>query len=335
MPKGLTKYIILTISALFVALFIREIDWSILFEQLNNLGYGLILVISISALAYGCASIGWILCFGNWSRLSKVSLYFLARQVGETFGTFNPVGVVGGDALKYFLIRTQDSKPDQIIPSILCSRVVMWIAYVFLLIAVCVVTGGIATENSFSLLSWLGFIALLIIACFLLVRSIYSLDWLYIILTKISRKLSSKYLRLTQRKVLITNHNLRQITSQGISYIYLALLFFVIHYLLGALEFYYILLLLHEPISFIDALIAEIGTSFVRSAVLFIPGQVGVEEFSNKFFLELAGVENEKVWITVSIIRRIRQLFWIAISAIAYWLYFQKPIVLQSKHELT
>ena len=335
MSIRLTKYLILTISALFVWLFIREIDWGILYEQLDTIGSSLFLVLLLSALAYACASTGWILCFGNWSRLNKFNLYFLARQVGESFGTLNPIGAVGGDALKYFLIRAQDSKPNKIIPSILCARVVMWIAYVFLVIAVLVISGGIVNQHATPFLSWVGIITLLGIACVLLVRSIYSLDWLYNILTKITSKLNSKYLRLAQRKVLSTNYNLTKITTHGKRYIYLALLFFVIHYLLGALEFYYILLLLHEPISFVDAVIAEIGTSFVRSVVLFIPGQVGVEEFSNKFFLELAGVGNDKVWITVSIIRRIRQLCWMAISAMAYWFYFQRNVLIESNPKLS
>ena len=103
----------------------------------------------------------------------------------------------------------------------------------------------------------------------------------------------------------------------------IGLTLFTIHWILGALEFYVILYLLDVPIRLVDTLFLEFGTSFIRSLVAFVPGQIGIEEYSNKYFLGAVHIKDEGVWVTVSIVRRLRQLFWIGLSLIYYLMFIK------------
>ena len=329
-----SKFLILIITSVFVVLFILQIDITMLKAQMETFGWRISVVCLLSGMAYLFATMGWILCFGNWCRADKLVSYFHARQIGESFSLLNPFGAVGGDALKVTLTKEIDRKPDEVLASVICSRVVMWVAYFLLLIGGIISFLFISSKHSSNLLTWIGVIGLLGGLCLLLVRSIYNLSWLQNIVGLFSRRYKSKYLKLCQLRILSTKRHLHLVTTKGKNYIYLALLFFVIHYLFGALEFYYILYVLGEPITLTAAILGEIGTSLIRSIMIFIPGQVGVEEYSNKYFLELAGVKGESTWVTVSLIRRMRQIFWILFSIIVYVIYFQKSTISQTKPNL-
>jgi len=55
-----------------------------------------------------------------------------------------------------------------------------------------------------------------------------------------------------------------------------------------------------------------------KSAVWFIPGQLGAEEIINKFVLYLIGISSLNFWLSVSILRRVRLLFWSSVAGVFY-----------------
>ena len=62
------------------------------------------------------------------------------------------------------------------------------------------------------------------------------------------------------------------------------------------------------------------GVIIFKSAGAFVPGQLGVEELGNKMMLQIIGIATGSVWISTSILRRARQLFWITVGFILYLL---------------
>jgi len=54
----------------------------------------------------------------------------------------------------------------------------------------------------------------------------------------------------------------------------------------------------------------------IKSAFWFIPGQMGAEEIINKFVLYLIGISSLHIWLSVSIIRRVRLLFWSLVAGV-------------------
>jgi hypothetical protein len=76
--------------------------------------------------------------------------------------------------------------------------------------------------------------------------------------------------------------------------------------------------------SMLHAIFLDMGVILFKAAGAFVPAQIGVEEYGNKVMLSLVGITGVEVWITVSLIRRLRQLFWIALGLIFYLLIYKK-----------
>ncbi len=95
-------------------------------------------------------------------------------------------------------------------------------------------------------------------------------------------------------------------------------------WLMGAMEFFVILYLLGLEASFLSCVAIEIGVMVFKALGAFVPGQIGIEEYASKLMLEFVNVPGAGVWITVSILRRARQLFWIGVGFFAFLLIIRK-----------
>ena len=128
------KYIIFSIAAIFLFLFIREIDINELSYHYDLIGFRFFGILAISTLAYTMATVGWLYCMNTGSLFRQFKLFFMVRLLGETVGILNPTGIVGGDAFKAYLLKDKAIALDNIIPSVITSRALLWVS--FLLVSV-------------------------------------------------------------------------------------------------------------------------------------------------------------------------------------------------------
>ena len=160
-----------------------------------------------------------------------------------------------------------------------------------------------------------GFLTLLVLIFFILKKILSSSK------NRI-RPIRNKYLKLASKYFKRFMESLQRIwievQSKPLKIIH-AFFWTTVHWLLGAFEIYFILTVLLIPILPVDALIMDMGVVGIKSLAGFIPGQFGVEELSNKLLLELIGINVVGIWLTVSIVRRAKQLFWIAASFLSYF----------------
>ena len=323
------KYFFLILSFVFLILFLREMDIKLFISQFNQIGIGFIPIILSSLIAYLFASIAWQLCYSNsyeiltWKKLRD---FFLIRQMGESLATFNPTGVIAGDALKYYMMRKQNCEKKITVLSLSLIRILTLISFAILVLFTVTLMVFISEQLSSPLFS--------VLVAFLLLAMMIALGYLffskrlimYSIFIKLIGEPRSKKMFKLSRKIKAFNIACARVQKIKGSIVLSAFFLLLLHYILGAVEFMIILHYLGYSISMNDAVILEIGTSFVRSIMSFIPGQIGVDEYSNKLFLELIGVNDKGVWITVSIVRRMRQIFWIVIAIIAFYSYSRKKI---------
>ncbi|MEO6758714.1 MAG: lysylphosphatidylglycerol synthase domain-containing protein, partial [Saprospiraceae bacterium] len=104
----------------------------------------------------------------------------------------------------------------------------------------------------------------------------------------------------------------------------LASVLFAIHWILGGMEFYFILRFLGLPATLTQGILVDMGVVFFKAAGAFVPGQIGIEEYGNKVMLAMVGMVGAHVWIAASILRRARQLFWIAFGLVVYFIMSKK-----------
>ena len=315
------RYFLYALALLLVILFMRQLDLQQLMEHYHVMGWHIYGVLALSLMAHVLGTLGWLLCMQGSLQLSRMGRYFITRIIGETVSVMNPTGIVAGDALKAVLLGRKGEDKTAAAASIAVSRLVLWVSFLLVLLFVLFLfTREIGLSPA--LLALMSLLVLMLAAT--LLYGIFS-DRLLLYLAL--RKVMSISSRIRREGMLSNvkafNQKTADVWKGGQGKILLAVLVFAIHYLSGALEFYYLLAVLDIELSFSAAMYLEIATSFLRSVMAIIPGQMGVEEYGNKFFMARVGVEHPDVWMTVSIVRRLRQLIWIVLSVVLYLIYFR------------
>ena len=314
------KYLCYLLAIGLVLLFASALDLEVLVEHYHKMGWHFYGVLAISLIAYSFATLGWLLCIDQLITWSRFKDYFLARLIGESFSVINPTGILAGDALKIHLLGKKGESRSKVLESVTVSRVLLWVSFVLVLILVLLL---FSSGKINSLILFLGFsVALLGCALLLLVLLFHPRAYIHKAFKGLHNFLKAKWLASRIEAIQSYNANTILIWKNHRSKLMIAITIFSLHYLLGGLEFQYILWSLDVPISFSTAVYLEVATSFLRSVMAFIPGQVGIEEYGNKYFLSMLGIKDENIWITVSIIRRLRQVLWLILAGVAYFWYF-------------
>jgi glycosyltransferase 2 family protein len=316
------KYIIYVITGILLILFLRDIDYVLLITQIEILGYKILGVIVISFVAYILGTLAWMYSINVAFNIRHLGRFFIVRQIGEALSITNPTGIVAGDAIKVYLMSKVGYNTSQISQSVIISRLLTWFSY--LLVALFVLVFLLDDVFTSKIVSVITFIFLLGLAVLLLLILFHKYLWLHKLSAYIHRLTGWRYLQKHLTTIEEYNKDIYTLRKARPHYILIVIGLLVLHYLAGALEYYYILKILDVNISFLSALSMEVGTSLLRSVMAFIPGQIGVEEYGNKYFLSMLNVKNEGVWVVVSILRRIRQLWWILFGLVSYIMYTKK-----------
>ena len=310
--KTRLKYVFIVLVFASLILFIGMTDMSQVLLQIKSLGFNLIYILLISLAGYLTGAYAWKLCFAD----PKIGFLKLAytRTIGELIALFNPTNILAGEAFKIYYLRNTRSTADEILDSVLLSRLVMIISQI-LLAMICII---ILIERSGSSQLYLYLLAALLVPVMiiLVIKKFFSRtkENNELIANKFIRSIHKYYSLLIQS----TQRIWKEVRSKPVK-IMNAFFWTSVHWLLGALEIYVILELLSIHIFPINAIIMDMGVVGIKSIAGFIPGQFGVEELSNKLLLELIGINVVGLWLTVSIVRRAKQLFWIAAGMLSYF----------------
>lgn len=304
---GLTSIVLISLLSVIVMT-----DMSVIWTQLEMIGLNFIIILGLSSMSFFLGSIAWKYCFYQPDQISLGKLFYI-RTIGEVISFINPTSIVAGEASKIHLLDDVDMPLREKVDSILLSRIVL-----------------ISTQLTLSVLCllWITSIyGILGIGLLFTILSILIIVGMYLLCTwALSQKFLVKqnkatrliyYLGLLCKKFI---RRIKQFARNRKKQMCMAILITIIHWGVGASELYYILHLLDVKTTLANALSVDMGIVLLKSAAGFIPGQIGIEELGNKVLLELIGISTVGVWISVSIIRRARQLFWILLSACFYFL---------------
>ncbi|MEE9437690.1 MAG: lysylphosphatidylglycerol synthase transmembrane domain-containing protein [Saprospiraceae bacterium] len=320
--KSTIKIVLLLVVVAFVVQFVLQADMALIGEYLTKMPYTFLGILSFSFLAYLCATIAWKLCLGDNHANISIGRLFMMRHVGEMLSVFNPTSVIAGEALKsHFLIQKGISK-EHSLSSILLSRVLIILAALLLiLLSVLYMLAKVIGLDKGVIFIVLGLIFVSVFGYLLARILLHSKLYLHRFVLKLQQKFGSKYIT---DNIVNSVHDINNVSYlfyvNNKGKFFLAFFLSIVHWILGAAEFYLILNVLGMDISVIDAVAVEMGVILFKTLGAIIPGQLGVEEYANKIMLDMVGVNSNEVWLVVSIMRRARQLFWVGVAILFYWL---------------
>lgn len=306
--QKIIKYILIAVILVSLAIFISMTDFDEVLLQIEKLGNGFLWVLLASFFAYLSGCLSWKYCFNDSSKVTMHRLFYI-RTVGELITLFNPTNIVAGEASKFYLLKDVPLTKEEKLDSILLSRVVLILSQVVLAIACCFWMSFYYERNVF----W---VCGIVILC-LLVIVFMALSNMRNVLKLFGRSrfkiIRTCYIQLRNIQERLRVFVIKQKTKVAISYVWAT-----IHWLCGASEIYIILYFLGLDLLMMHSIIVDTGVVVLKSVAGFIPGQIGIEELSNKWLLSLIGIQGAGIWLTVSLLRRFKQLFWICLSALFY-----------------
>lgn len=326
------KAALLILVLVFLGFFIQATDWSGVLKSVQQVGFNFLFLILISGASAWLSVIAWRYCLPKQEsdKISGWQLFWI-RQIGENVAILNPTSVIGGEAMKIYMLRGHGIDQRQALHSILLSRTLTIISQILMLLIAGIGFLSI-TVHDFSGL-WAYWSLILIIPAL-----IFGLGFIFrhrffraFFKTLISRLTLLERYRKTRAFVLELWLELRTFYYENRRAMLFSFLASCLHWVVGSLEFYFILLFLGIKTSILKALLVDMGVIIFKSAGAFIPGQLGVEEYGNKVMLAIIGIAGNTIWITVSILRRARQLSWILLSLLIYFIsFYRRPATLQS-----
>ena len=302
--------------------FVSRSNLSGIREQLLHINYNFVFLIAATFAAYLMVTLAWKLSFYRFPGHLSVPRLFLIRQIGESLAQVNPTNVIAGEALKAVLLKRMDIPYKDSIVSLTVSRfLVLFSALSLMMIGVYLFFDRIKfMAGTASLVAALGFLfAVLVLLLYRLGsgRGVLSLTKPLLELLRRRFPHSTKIPNTIAKMREVDEELIDFYRTKKINFI-LAFIFSFASWLMGALEFYLILYFLHLEPTFLSCVAIEVGVMVFKALGAFIPGQIGVEEYASKLMLEFVNVPGSNVWITVSILRRARQIFWIGAGFIAF-----------------
>lgn len=312
MRKLLQILLIVSICICFV-LFLKGTNIKESFLVIKQLGIYSIFIIITTSLAYICGTLGWKYCIDSSTKYSLLQL-FMIRHVGNTITLFNPTSAIAGEMFNAKALINEGVKDKDAYKYVLLSRILMVVSQLTLLV-ILLIWFLLFLSYRFPV----EIIYPVYICSFILFAALSILIWF--LLKEEQRKeisLTDKRWKKVMTRILEMKSLLADRIRERPQKTAIAFLLFTIHWILGSLELFFILYFLKYNVDILDSLFLDTIIIVLKSTVSFIPGQLGIEELINKFVLHLIGISSPYLWLSVSILRRTRQLFWSGIALIFY-----------------
>jgi len=321
MPMKYIKAIIAITIIISVSIFIQATDYKEVITSVREVGSNFIILILTTGAAYMLGTLSWKYSMGKQMADISLGRLFLIRHAGETISLLNPMGIVGGEAAKVQLLAPYIESKKAIFASIIISRAIMIFTQLILFVATAAflfIQDVKLNTLDFDVKKWfIPAVSATGALIFMLLVMLRHKTILNVIIQK------AKLGRLLIVKTKVLGLKLKDVYAEIIKLctysrkaVMLAIVFALLHWIAGALEFYLILQFLGVKVSVLQAILIDMGVIFFKAAGAFIPGQIGIEELGNKMMLSVVGVHDAGIWITI--LRRSRQLVWIAFGICIY-----------------
>ncbi|RZM23212.1 MAG: hypothetical protein EOO88_26895 [Pedobacter sp.] len=303
MMKGF-KWLALLSVMICLGVFVHNTDFAAVTALLRKIGLRFLYLLFVTFIAYVFGSLSWWYSLGPYRKSISISQLFVVRHIGETLSLINPTSIVAGETAKVYLLKVTGVNRTVIIASILISRALLVFSQLILLLFVLVpflfITQPLAIRINYMWIITVLLIFALLCMC------------LWKFLSK------SKTIIGVQKALSSVISAWRELLSYSRQAMVLAFIFAILHWVVGAFEFYLIIKFLGFDVTIIKGILVDLGVVLFKTAGAFIPGQLGIEEYGNKTMIAVIGIQSTTLWIAASILRRSRQFFWVAVGSGAW-----------------
>ena len=317
------RILLLLVGLAFLVVLVVENDPAAIFASVTRLSWRIVIILMFPmALVMALDALGWRYAFLH-DRVPFGPL-LATRLAGEAFNIATPTAALGGEVVKAWLLR--DRVPlEESVPSVIIAKTTITMAQgIFLLLGVALAVVTLAGSRLLLAMEWLVALEVLALALFILMQTRGLVGWGARVLDRLGiRRMSSSG---TAARV---DAALADFYRRKPRRLALSILFHLAAWLLGIAETWLILWLLGIPVSLATATVIEAFGTGVRFATFLIPGSLGAQEggYVVTFIaLGLSGADG----VTFGLVRRFRELVWVAIGLALFAAMKRGPVVAAS-----
>ncbi len=298
---------LLALGTLALVLMIYKIGVGIILNEIQSLGFALVIIFIPYLISYFFDTLGWKATLGpHRKKVSFINL-FLARCGGEAVNYVTPFAFVGGEPIKAYILRRHDIPLVKGLASVVISKTTMVISQI-IFVMVGLILAVFSLEGSGLLLSIsLGLLlgGMVLVGLFFLAQRRGLFMGFLSVLERF--KVRFQFIQKREEKIRSLDQAISEFYSKDKKGFFWSIIYFLIGWFAGAFEVYFLLTFLGLPIDVNNAIIIEALASIIKSAAFFIPGAVGAQEGGNLFIFTIFGYA-ASTGITFSLVRRIREL---------------------------
>ena len=314
------RLILLLVGLLTFAGLVWHIGPANILDAVSNLGIAALAVILLpSLLMYLLEAYGWRLTLRSHAAAVSFGRLLAVRTAGEVVNMTTPTAYVGGEPLKAYLLKPYGVPMIEALASVITAKTTMTIAQVlFILLGIGLAFGLVgassAEESNAQILAALVGVGLLLfgITLFVMVQRI----GLGLGLLNVLRwcRIRIPFLEAREDKLRELDRTILDFYTRDRRAFLLSIGFFFCGWMAEALEVYVILHYLGgPPVGPLAAIAIGALSVFIKGGTFFIPGSLGAQEGGNLLVLVAFGY-SELAGITFALLRRVRELVWIAIG---------------------
>ena len=325
------KLIFLLVGFLLLGWAISAVDLTLVLNLLIKLGYGFILILIIYLMVTWLDTIAWQKNFKP-EETRQFSLWNLwcIRQIGEAYNTITPLGTLGGEPVKaQFLKERQGLSLKQGMVSQVIARTTFLIALTIFFIPGLFFTlqSSIISEK----LQMACLVGMAIFSTLILLFLIFQVTGTLGILVEWILKLPlGGGITVFLDKLKLIDQGISLYYRQYTSRVVVSILYAFLGWIIGLAELYVTLYFLGYKLSLIDLWVIEALAQLVRAGSFFIPLSIGAQEGGLLLIFTALGMPGN-LGITVSFVRRIKELFWVGIGLGIGWSLSFHPTQSQGK----
>lgn len=235
------------------------------------------------------------------------------RLAGEAFNLTTPTAALGGEAVKTWLLRDRIALSEAL-SSVIVAKTTITIGQGLLLLLGVVLawTSFAADSRLLTAMEWLLAIEIVSLAVFVLAQTRGLASFGGRLLARVGLHRFARHEGLDR-----VDRTLAEFYLERPGRLALSVFYHFLAWLLGAVEAWMILWFLGTPVSLVTAVVIEAFGAGIRFATFLIPGSLGAQEGGYAATFAALGLGGTR-GVTFSLVRRIREIVWIAAGLVAF-----------------
>lgn len=319
------RFFLLILGILLFTWIIQSVGIRTLWIQTQSFGWRILIILFVYGVIFVLDTWGWHFSFPlEVTRSFRWHSLFASRLAGEALNYVTPFAALGGEPVKAKILKDRHQVPwsDSVASLVIAktSLVLGLVLLIFSSVGITIWSSPLSNQLQWTTLGLSIFFSLLILSFWRLqqlgfARRSWALMKKWIPLAPLKKVSLFAGRRLDQKVTQFYRVHKRRFA--------LSVFFHFLGWALGIIEVYLILRFLGLEISWGQAWVLESLFQLVKALSFFIPGALGTQEGGALLIVTELGFTSA-VGLTLAIIRRFRELVWMALG-LALWVYLTQP----------